>query len=105
MHGVLLSTKDKKICAVLSQDAAQADQENLGDREATMLAEVQALYQLSAGEHTIMSSTHIMCTLECMYNAKGMMFSVTSNIEKPLLQHSMQQARCWDSDSALFSVL
>ncbi|KAL0050077.1 hypothetical protein WJX82_003987 [Trebouxia sp. C0006] len=50
VHGVLLSTKDKKICAVLSQDAAQADQENLGDREATMLAEVQALYQLSAGD-------------------------------------------------------
>ena len=64
VHGVLLSTKDKKICAVLSQDAAQADQENLGDREDTMLAEVQALYQLPAGEHTIMGTTHIMCKLE-----------------------------------------
>jgi len=57
VHGVLLSTKDKKICAVLSQDADQADQENLGAREATMLAEVQALYQLTAGEHTIITQS------------------------------------------------
>ncbi len=94
MRGVLLSTKDKKICAVLSQDAAQADQENVGAKEGTTLAEVQALYQLPAGEYTIMSSTHIMCTLECMYNAKGMMYSLRSNTEEPLLQHRMQQARC-----------
>ncbi|DBA94726.1 TPA: hypothetical protein ACH3X1_002280 [Trebouxia sp. C0004] len=50
VHGVLLSTKDKKICAVLSQDANQADQENLGAREGIKIAEVQALYQLSAGD-------------------------------------------------------
>ena len=49
VRGVLLSTKDKKVCAVVSQDADQADQENLGGREGTMVAEVQALYQLSAG--------------------------------------------------------
>ena len=64
VHGVLLSTKDKKIGAVLSQDAC--DQENIGAREGITLAEVQALYQLSAGEHTIMGTAHIMCTLECM---------------------------------------
>ena len=87
----------------MSQDAC--DQENLGAREGTTLAEVQALYQLSAGEHTIMGTAHIMCMLECMYNAKGMMYSLPSNIEKPLLQHSMQQGRCWDSDSALSSLL
>jgi len=49
VHGVLLSTKDKKICAVLSQDGDQAEQENIGAREGTRVAEVQALYQLSAG--------------------------------------------------------
>ncbi|KAA6429413.1 MAG: hypothetical protein FRX49_00807 [Trebouxia sp. A1-2] len=49
VHGVLLSTKDKKICAVLNQDADQASQENL-NRDATTLAEVQALYQLPAGD-------------------------------------------------------
>lgn len=105
MHGVLLSTKDKKICAVLSQDAAQADQEDLGDREATTLAEVQALYQLSAGEHTIMSSTYIVCKLVHTYNAKDMMCTVPRSIEKALLQHRLQQACCWDTNSALSSLL
>ncbi len=105
VHGLLLSTKDKKICAVLSQDADQADQENLGVDEGATVAEVQALYQLTAGVHTIMSSTNIMCKLEYTYNAKGMMYTVPSNIGKPLLQHSMQQARCWDANSALFSHL
>lgn len=65
VHGVLLSTKDKKICAVLNQDADQASQENL-NRDATTLAEVQALYQLPAGEHTVMGTTHIMRKLEYM---------------------------------------
>ncbi len=88
------------MCAALSQDAAQADQENVGAQEGATLAAVQALYQLPAGEHTAMSSTYIMCKLEYMYNATGMIYTVPSNIEMPLLQ-----TRCWDSDSALSSIL
>ena len=45
----LLSTKDKKACAVLHASVACDEQENCSSQRAPISAEIQALYQLPTG--------------------------------------------------------
>ena len=53
VDGVILSTRDKKLCTQLTPPEATADKENCCSSDACPAAEIQSMYQLPTGEQPI----------------------------------------------------
>ena len=70
VEGMVLSTKDKKTCACLTPPEASADKENCCSSEACTVAEVQALYQLPAGQHHMLAWCSFACGLQTVQFAQ-----------------------------------
>ena len=84
VHGTMLSTKDKKTCALLGPQAGHEGQENGCTEDALMIGEVQALYQLPAGGRPTLKGSPTVPTNFCTCRLHCCVFSLTQGPAKPV---------------------